>query len=414
MRNNIAPFFAAMVALILLPKIDLVDYSVIPLGVFIVVTALFSRKRPVFFPQEILIAIVALFFLQAIALISSIYYEKIIAEEIFFKPARLILILVMLSICFSTIATSIRTVENVIIVAAVVNGAIIFVQYVLHNMGISIDFMLAPGFSEEVNAPFRKPGMVAGYPIAGLLGVYGVTVLLNRLSKEGGKYTLSLFIVCSMSVLLTSRMALLMLIFVVFVYGIYSLFVGSKLVWVGIGFIGIIPASAILLGVVHHDTINVMFELFINYKDEGQFSSLSGAALLESYGHWPQSLESFMLGNGFSAKSDDGYTVDSSAQIMLFGGGVLALIGYNLLLIFYFITTLKYSKAHLLIFIIFVLDIIANVKMNSLFSRVIGDVLTLLFVSHVYTRYAQKLTKLDDLNIKSVVGDLQKDKGKSY
>lgn len=382
--------FVALVALILLPKISWIDYSVLPLGLFVFLAVLRRRKLSIKVPNEIHIAILGFLFLQFAAFVPTIYYEKLITEDILFKPLRQILILLILSVCFSLRTISINNIEDAIITAAVVNGVIIFAQYILHNTGISIDFMMVPGFDATVNAPFRKPGVLPGYPPAGLLGVYGATLLLDRLAKRGGKAALFLFIICALSVFLTSRMALLMLMLVVFGYGIYALFALKGLVLVGIGSIVLIPAGAILLNVVNQDTIDVMFELFINYLEGSGFTSESGTALANSYNQWPTSLATFLLGNGLSATSDYGYTVDSSAQVILFGGGIVPLVGYNLLLLFYFWSTFKKSKSRVLIFLFFLLDVISNIKTNTLFSRVIGDVLTLLFVSHVYWGYSLK------------------------
>lgn len=390
--------FVALVSLILLPKIGLIDYSVIPLGIvaLIALIAILVRRRlsvPV--PTEINIALMALLVLQVAALLSSMYHQKLITEDLLYKPVRQILILLMLSVCFSLWTISVRNIENVIITAAVVNGLIIFMQYILHNMGISPEFMLVPGFDPEVNAPFRKPGVIAGYPPAGLLGVYGSALLLDRLAKRGGsRADLLFFVICALSVILTSRMALLMLLVVMLGYGVYALFALKGLVLAGIGSIALIPVAAVMFDVVNQDTINVMFELFINYLEGRGFASESGTALAESYSQWPASLETFLLGNGLSAKSDYGYTVDSSAQIILFGGGIVPLIGYNLLLLFYFLVTLKYSKAPVLIVLLFLLDVISNLKGNTLFCRVIGDVLTLLFVSHVYFGYSLRRSRL--------------------
>lgn len=383
--------FVALIALILLPKIGWIDYSVLPLGFFVLLAVLCRRKLSINIPNDIKIAILVLIFLQFAAFAPAIYYEKLITEDIFFKPLRQILILLMLSVCFSSRTISVRNIENVIIAAAVVNGVIIFIQYILHNMGISLDFMLVPGFNAEVNVQFRKPGVIAGYPPAGLLGVYGAVLLLHRLAKRRESMaTLFFFVICALSVFLTSRMALLMLMAVMLGYGVYALFARKGIVLAGIGAIALIPIIAIMLGAVHYDTINVMFEPFINYLEGRGFISESGTALVESYDQWPASLETFLLGNGLSAKSDYGNTVDSSAQIILFGGGIVPLIGYNLLLFFYFWSTFKKSNSRVLISLFFLLNVISNIKENTLFSRVIGDVLTLLFVSHVYLGYSLK------------------------
>lgn len=367
-----------LVLFIVLPKYHGIDLTIAPL---LLLYLKLCGAKVVELPRTFGWFAIAFGVLLLLALLSSIINGTVAPADITLKPVRQVVIAALLLSIFHAARLDLEYVLRVIWAAAVANAAVIVLQYWLHNSGISSDFLLTEGFSEEVNVPYRKPGVTSGYPIAGMLSVYGLVIALHLLNARRTSPVVGLTsaFILLVGTSLSSRMALLLAIVAIVLY-LPTLLRPAG--WPVLGLLaGATYLSAHAVGeVVHVDTINVMFELFLNALAGEGATTASSEALLDSYRHFPVSAKTLLIGNASGNKADDGYTVDSSIQILLFSGGIAVAILYNMLLVAYWVVAAvpRNAEQRKVIGVMFLFVFISNIKQNTMFSRVVGDCLVLL------------------------------------
>ena len=209
----------------------------------------------------------------------------------------------------------------------------------------------------------------------------GLTYLRGRFSP----WALACVLLSTLSLLLSSRMALLFGMMFVPWFFLASPVRGKLRLSLLLGAVGLVGVVAwVKFGAaVNRDTINVMFELVINFADDGTLRTQSTTALFATYGYFPAKVSTFLLGNGLYMKTDSLQTVDAGPQIILFGAGVFAVMGYFGLFFVYARAALRSAKhtrwRQAVTAMVFFL-IVANLKADALFARVSGDAFLLLAV----------------------------------
>lgn len=376
--------FAIAIA-ILLPKVGLLDWSVF--GLFFLAVAFRwnqvaiscdSEKKLVFF----------LLFLQFLIGCVSLVANSSVAENIFYRPLRVVLLIFLLSTFF----TGKKSIDftgalQIIYYAALINGLVILMQYILHMTNLSKNFLIMPDFDEQVNVVFRKPGLVAGYPIAGLVELFGIfsAVAISKLKNVRLPYMpLGLLFV---ALFLTSRTELYIFLVVLLVYFFMCLYrCKYKPILTIVGFatsFAILFAFLLEQGYVHLDTYNVMLEAFINAAG-GKFGTESSDAVIESWRFAVNNFGTIIFGNGLQNSDDMLNTLDDGFQINFFGGGVFYLLFLYLIFFLVMRRVYIYAKGYRianLVLLIPLVFLINEIKGAVIFSRVVTDFILVLYAA---------------------------------
>jgi hypothetical protein len=269
-------------------------------------------------------------------------------------------------------------VATAVFVAALINASVIYAQYILDFLHMDSSWLVAPSFNKEILVAYRKPGLMSGYPAAGMLSLYGVLFGVWMICR---KFSLSLFlpiIVLTAALFLTSRTALYLGMVVIFLFFVtFSLRRSAiKMLLVVVLLIPLFIYFLIKSDIVHTDTIKVMFEVFIRFSETGQIFTHSSDATLNSLMYYPE-VKTFLIGNGLLNLTDQLTTIDSGYQKMLFGGGIFYLVTIVFLFFGYWYLASRFLKDRYLMFVthsIYIVVFLANLKGGTIFAQVIGDV----------------------------------------
>jgi hypothetical protein len=138
-------------------------------------------------------------------------------------------------------------------------------------------------------------------------------------------------------------------------------------------------------------TIDKMFANIINYMETGSFHDYSTAHLVSSdHLYFPDTAKTFLIGNSLGKESgfqpsDIGY-VRITMGIGVFGI-ILYLIAY---LVMYSLSIkranrLNYPTSKILLSLIYIAFFIMSLKSDYMFSRVIGDSITILSFAYLFS-----------------------------
>ena len=336
MKNKLRSIHFFCGIALLSPKIGALDLSIVALILVCMITLLKS-KLIIKIPNKFL----NLFFLWSLVIVSCLVTFVINGkvDSIFIlKPFRQ-LILLFLSILI-VISYKFRLVDifKIVLISAIINSSFVMIQLIGHNLFGIEHFMILPEFDINVNVSYRKPGLMSGYPHAGMLSVLGMLCLLNFIEKLNRLVFVLFWLLLSVSLILTSRTAL----FAGFVpMGIFILMgMRNKVAFKKLFLFMLFGIYAIIyiLSILPEDSFNVAFEMFINFSNNKGFSSLSYTALNNSY-YFPNNLTTFFFGNGNFMRNDLQLNVDDGFQIMLYGCGITYLILNCIIFIYYYLAS---------------------------------------------------------------------------
>ncbi|HYX35367.1 MAG TPA: hypothetical protein VE954_19910 [Oligoflexus sp.] len=370
--------------LLLLPKLGVYDLSILPLALWFAVAG-FRRRYSLKIVGWMDVLLLAWWILLGIG-VCGYLYNGIYYAEILFKPARQIVLIVLLAALFQYVRVPFQTLGKAVIFAATVNGLIIFTQYILNLTHISSDFMIMPAFADYYIQSYRKPGLYAGYPVAGMMGVYGLIFSANVLRSKRSFFYASTLVICGFSILLTSRTAIIfeILAIILFVLPLFFSTSGRLIRFSALSIALVLGAAGLIKsGKLNQDTVNEMIHPFVKLAEGEVVAVPSVDALMGSYGNFPMKDSTWLVGNGLTMKTDEGVSVDDGFQVVLFGGGAIYLLILMLLPFLYFALPLrmrlsKYDKRAL--FFIYAMNFLSNAKGSYLFSRALGDVLVIITI----------------------------------
>jgi hypothetical protein len=370
----------ALSLFILAPKMGILDLSALVLAAWFFPLWLTSAAPLALADDDTRLIPLIWIALLCIALLAFMVYGRV-STEILLKPVRQLVLLAMLIFLFRRYRLGIQDAVTAILLAAAVNGGVVLLQYVLDAMHVSSNFLIMPGFDESVNVAYRKPGLTSGYPVAGMLSVFGIVLAATWLKARRNMAVLLALLICLASVLITSRMALLFAVLAIGMFMLPSVVANPKLSLL----YGLIALAGVMAfqrysGLLHYDTVAVMFELFINLS-QGQVQTASSSALLESYGFLPDRVSTLLLGNGYTNLSDTLRNVDAGIQTVLFSSGAIAMGLYVAQAFLYMRKALRGARNTIYapaVATIFAIILFSNLKMDAWFSRVYGDAFLLL------------------------------------
>lgn len=391
--SRIALLFVLACAIIA-PKIGSLDYPIVILLITYLFLIIKERANKNIISRKYY-NILLLWFLLIVWSFIVYAINGEINSIFFLKPLRQIFLLTLIFSIVRRTNISINEVFIIVIIAAIINTIVICLQLYGHNVLGIPHFLITSSFDEELDVPFRKPGLMAGYPHAGLLSLIAIICLLNFVKSIKKIYFLSALALLTFSLVVTSRTALLLSVFPFFFLYLYSL-KSKKIMLRLFMFIGIsLWGLGSIISILPRDTYNVAFEMFINYSENGKFTTKSSSATTSSY-IVPEHISTILFGNGLNNRTDIDTNIDDGYQVLVYGAGLFYFILTLFLFYYYFKSSLSACdnriKKHI-IYLIYLVLVIANYKVDCLFSRVISDILVLFLA--VGLNFNTKLIKIN-------------------
>jgi hypothetical protein len=327
--------------------------------------------------------------LLLIALLSFLINQSI-SPIIIGKPIRQVVLLMGLIGLLSLVKKPFHIVATAVFVAALINASVIYAQYILDFLNMDSSWLIMPSFNKDINVAFRKPGLMSGYPSAGMLSLYGVLFGFWMIRRKFNLALCLTIILLISTLVLTARTTLYLGIIVMMIF--FIIFFRRKpflkMFFMFVFLFSVLVSVLMSFEFIHYDTINVMFEVFINYAETGQVSTQSSTATLNSLLYYPE-VKTFLIGNGYMNLTEQLTNIDSGYQQKLFGGGIF----YFILIIFTFFCywylaskSLEDTCSKFVTHSIFFLVFVADLKSGMIFAQVVGDVPVMLTVcSLVYS-----------------------------
>lgn len=379
--------YILLVFFLIMPKIGSFDIPVISL--FICFSIVFVRNHligsrkivSININKNHYIMIILMIFLFALTVVSFfVNHGGNVDLQFLAKPIRVVIIMFLLAYITSSERIEIKDAAFVLIIATTINSSVVISQYMFQVLfGIS-DFLLNPNFSESVITPYRKPGLMSGYPTAGIFSIFGVlSIIYVYMSKLiSNKLFFLLFLINTVACFLTARTAVYMWIVFALPYLILTLFYFKKHKEIVLIFLIFSSFSSYIISSdnkVLDGTLDKMFANVNNYIETGSFNDYSTEDLLENHYEFPDDPYVFFFGNSTSPSESLVNSDVSIFRITWYSGFPSSLL-YLIACLFMWITAIKgtlLKRDKLFINVFFIVFIISNAKGFYFFSRVLGD-----------------------------------------
>lgn len=372
------------------PKIGFLDISLLAMMVHFglaLSSGMNWRGLNLNLDRRLIVAFLFIFLLFILSLFSFFLNGAYVFDEQFlFKPIRLLLILLIYALIINQRELNFESILTSIMLASLINAAVIYIQYYGSFIGISSTFLQNPNFSEAVITPYRKAGMMSGFPVAGLLSFCGSMICFHFYLKFNKLKYLTLYVIIGLTCFITARTAL-MLFFVGTTFYIFILVFKKRKVGAFALFVAIFVVA---LGYVSNSDNEVivktkekMFANIINYVNTGDANDYSTNDLLRNHYVFPSDFETFMFGN--SIPSDQNIVnTDVSFFRITWNNGFLSMLVYVFAYFYIWIASYKNVRqdylSRIITSVIFTGIFVSNFKGFYFFSRVIGDITILLFL----------------------------------
>ncbi len=386
--------FVCLIMVIIGPKIGFADFSFIPIfsvTLFFIFKDAFNNKEiNLCLPYETYIIIFVWLVLFCLAILSFLYHGSV-ATQALLKPIRQILLITFLCALFSKFHFKQEQILSLIVYASSINAIIVLIQYISGIMipGNAGDFLMNPGFDEEINMVWRKPGLFAGYPHAAVLSAFGSVLSMLLIAKTGCYRYYLTFLLAFITLFITSRTGLMLGLLGILLLLPY-LMTSSKKNFILVVFFSVCMSGLFIFviasGVLAKDTIPMMFEIFINLAQGKGATSASQSALYESFSYDINYVSTLLFGNGLEHNADNGLNVDAGFQQTLFSSGFFGLIFTHLIfllmtfrMIYNPLSGWRLNANSVVFLFLFLCIFVSNLKAGFMFSRGPGDVIIILY-----------------------------------
>lgn len=379
-------FLVVLAFVLISPKIGYLDLPVLIL--FLLFLHRWFKDYRIRLPETFWNFILLWGLLFSIAVISFTYNGRI-NEILILKPLRQIILFFFIVKIFKDLKIKPHEVKGIILIASLINITVIALQLYGHLVLQKPNFLLFPNFDHALSVPFRKPGVFAGYPHSGLLSLFALTILLiERRSIKYNFFFIILLFLLLMSLVLTSRTALILSLIPLTWFFFKSIKRFNKIK----NFFFLLPILIVSINYTFKwlpkDSFNVAFEAFINFSKNGSFYTESQAALNSSY-LLPNNLSTYLIGNGLTNRTDFDTNIDDGYQNLIYGAGIFYFFLTLSLFYLYFLKTRSYCSSKvekIFTSMLYFIILIANYKVDSLFSRLTSEIFTMYLVSSYYSK----------------------------
>jgi len=376
---------------ILLPKVGMFDFSLMVLALHLIV-AFISERKINSNVNSINGSVAALFVM--IVLIYWLSFTSFIVNggdhydaQFLFKPFRILLVLCTLYYIFNKRYISLPMSLNAIVIAALLNALVIYFQYFDSFSGGSGDFLQNPNFNESVITPYRKSGLMSGFPVAGILSFCGAMVSLHFFINNRSKCHFILYMIIGITCFITARTALFLFLSSTLTYLTVMCLKNGKIYVLFLFVIVFFGAFTFIFNSDNNVIIKSrekMFANVINYSNNGNINDYSTDDLLTNHYTLPNDFPTLIIGNSISPEENIVNTDVSFFRITWHNGlfSMLLYVGCFLFMWYFSITSsIPNKRTKLIIFMIFMGVFISNFKGFYFFSRVIGDLIFIIFIS---------------------------------
>lgn len=335
-----------------------------------------------------LIILMAIAFMLGL-LTTIINLNNYIITDTLLKPVRVIIIVVLLSCCKQFFFAPKKTL-SVVVLAGVVNSIVIILQYLFHFFGITDNFLMHPEAGENLLNAYRKPGLMVGYPVSGMLGFIsiGTFLLLDNMIKIKSIWKIVIYLLLLVSVALTARTALYLTLILISPFIIMSVTkTRNDLVVLIITLTVLVYFSRdFVTGVYFENTLRKMFANVINYYETGNAHDYSTEILVKMF-VFPTDAFTLLLGNGLNHREN---VVNSDVFFarVTWSNGVFYVGAFMTAFLFLFSSSysrVQSVKSKLVILMVFVGILLSNMKGSYMFSRVLFDALLIVWMSFLYS-----------------------------
>ena len=356
---------------ILLPKHGLIDFSLMPL-LFLGLKAVF-RGRPIVIWNYKVICVSLL--LVALALLSN-YINVLPITDVSLRTVRLLLLVLLLAMVRSSMESfEVNDVFRCIVVAALINGLVVYVQLATHDHYSFIDLSL--NFDSSRDTPHRKPGLLSGFPTAGILNLLGFLSLISI--GRSSKFFWPCLLFLAPIFLLTSRTALFLALSSILILSLFR----PRLRISALAAMSVLLALSIfLLGsnlrVDLGYKLVFAFEPFFNFLDGNGFYSNSTNSLLTKHYSFPNDVGTLLWGDG-SYGGSDVYFIR-----MIWSAGLIFLSVSLIFFVHLWSSSVRAQvnfQTKLIVWLMFFVVFIASFIGSYIFSRVVSDCLLLIWAS---------------------------------
>lgn len=381
---------------IISPKIGMYDLSLIALAIHTAI-AFFSDSQidnsVEYIDGRIIIMYVMVVIIAALSVTSFLYnggdnYD----EQFLFKPFRILLLLFTLYYIFIKRKISLFNVFSAIIIAALLNAIVIYSQYIDSFLGGAGDFLQNPNFNKSAFTPYRKAGLMSGFPVAGILSFCGSVIAFHLFTKNKGRWYLLLYAIIGATCFLTARTALFLFIISSSIY-LLMMFLRKGRVDLLILFAMVLSTLFVYTFNSENDVIiktrEKMFANVIHYAATGNANDYSTNDLFTNHYVLPSGISTFLIGNSIPPENNIVNTDVSFFRITWNSGFFSMLLYVCCYLFMWFVVFLSShlgNENKMVLFLLFAGVFISNFKGSYFFSRVVGDLIFIIFIACIVNK----------------------------
>lgn len=379
---------------LILPKIGMFDLSLIILSTHLgmaFITYNSKYDRALSLSNKIIIMFVLIVLIYAFSVFSFYmnggdYYD----EQFLFKPFRVILLLFILCYIFQKRNLSFDHILKAIVAAALLNAFVVYLQYIDSFLGGAGDILQNPSFKESAMTPYRKAGLMSGFPVAGILSFCGSMIAFHFFSQNKSKKYLLLYIIIGITCFLTARTALFLFLLGTTSFLLALCFKKGR-VDILLAFLLITCSALSYLFSSENDVIiktrTKMFANVIHYVEDGNANDHSTNDLFTNHYVMPTEFSTLLIGNSVPPQLNI-VNSDVSFFRITWNNGIFSTLLYVLSYLFMWLvvfnsSAMQVKESKLIMFILFTGIFISNFKGLYFFSRVLGDLIFMIFISCV-------------------------------
>lgn len=370
----------------------MIDLSLTILSAHLLIAFItYNKNNKILLSNKIIIMFILIVLIYAVSVISFYmngggYYD----EQFLFKPFRIILLLFLFYYIFSKRNLSLATILKAILLAALLNASVVYLQYMDSFLGGTGNILQNPNFNESVITPYRKAGLMSGFPVAGILSFCGSMIAFHFFFRTRKNIYFILYLIIGVTCFLTARTAMFLFMSGTLSY-LLALFFKKGRVDILLAFIFLVSTVFSYVFSSENDVIiktrEKMFANIINYVENGNANDYSTNDLFTNHYVMPTSPSTLLIGNSVPPEFNVVNT-DVSFFRITWNNGIFSMLLYLISYFFMWLVVINSSSMHLkenklITFSLFFGIFISNFKGYYFFSRVLGDLIFIIFISCV-------------------------------
>jgi hypothetical protein len=371
-----------LILYLIVPRVGGADVSIVFL-IIPLLECIYKSKGVICIPKNARLFLILNGLALVLLTVLAVVHMKITPVHLL-KPFRILITFVCLLQIFKFYKVSLSELLSVVIISSLINATFIYIQYFSPFLGFEQFSNFGSSFDIERSTPYRKSGLMTGFPTAGILSLFGFISLVLYNTVNNKRYHIVLMIFLIGTQLITSRTSLYLTLIILLLL----------MIKINFRYAFIIAVTAVILiqlfdGLVDErfmKTQVLMFEGINNYFEHGSFETKSSNSLFSNKHYFmPDDAFTFLLGD-FKSNADTGMGLvisDVFFTRVLNGSGIISLLIY--LVMYFYMIYLNFrskmsEKVKVYIYMIYFIVFITSFKGSYIFSSTIGDITLFMFV----------------------------------